>query len=107
MDADLAFKLARLRSQIAELGSSNCRRPEWMARASKVGDEEGHAQHQRDANNDDEDKESAHPYSSMRQEAPISIVGRTFFWCLLSRVDVAFSETSLAGCRKQHDHPAS
>jgi hypothetical protein len=33
-------------------------------------------------------------------------VGRTFFWCLLSRVDDAFSETSLAGCCKQHDHPA-
>jgi hypothetical protein len=35
-------------------------------RASEVSDKEGHAQHQRDAHNDDEDKESAHPYSSMR-----------------------------------------
>jgi hypothetical protein len=35
-------------------------------RASKVSNKEGHAQHQRDADNDDEDKESAHPYSSMR-----------------------------------------
>jgi hypothetical protein len=31
-----------------------------------VSDKEGHAQHQRDADNDDEDKESAHPYSSIR-----------------------------------------
>jgi hypothetical protein len=35
-------------------------------RALKVSNKEGHAQHQRDAYNDDEDKESAHPYSSMR-----------------------------------------
>jgi hypothetical protein len=32
----------------------------------KVSNKEGHAQDQRDAYNDDEDKESAHPYSSMR-----------------------------------------
>jgi hypothetical protein len=132
MDTDLAFKLAELRGQIAELGSSirqlqkagmdsasaqllitrkraelehlmnsngatatrqpavdkgACRRSaragrgwecnpsfhsrasgasEQDPRASKVSDEEGHAQHQRDAYNDDEDKEPAHPYSSMR-----------------------------------------
>jgi hypothetical protein len=35
-------------------------------RASKVSDKKGHTQHQRDADNDDEDKESAHPCSSMR-----------------------------------------
>jgi hypothetical protein len=35
-------------------------------RASEMSDKEGHAEHQRDAYNDDEDKESAHPYSSMR-----------------------------------------
>ena len=35
-------------------------------RALKVSNKEGHAQHQRDAYNDDEDKKSAHPYSSMR-----------------------------------------
>jgi hypothetical protein len=35
-------------------------------RASEVSDKEGHAQYQRDAYNDDEDKEPAHPYSSMR-----------------------------------------
>jgi hypothetical protein len=62
-----------------------------------VGDKESHAQHQRDADNDDEDQEPAHPFSSMRQEAPIG--GRTFFKCLLSRVDVAFRKTSSADCR--------
>jgi hypothetical protein len=35
-------------------------------RASEMSDKEGHAEHQRDAYNDDEDKESTHPYSSMR-----------------------------------------
>lgn len=65
MDTDLAFKLAGLRPD-QRIGS----------RGSKVGDKEGHAQHQRDADNDDEDQESAHPCSSMRQEAPIG--GRTF-----------------------------
>ena len=35
-------------------------------RASKVSHKKGHAQHQRDAYNDDEDKESAHPSSSIR-----------------------------------------
>jgi hypothetical protein len=35
-------------------------------RASEMSDKERHAEHQRDAYNDDEDKESAHPYSSMR-----------------------------------------
>jgi hypothetical protein len=35
-------------------------------RALEVSDKKGHAQHQRDADNDDEDKESAHPYSSIR-----------------------------------------
>ena len=35
-------------------------------RASEVADKERHTQHQRDADNDDEDKESAHSYSSMR-----------------------------------------
>jgi hypothetical protein len=33
MNRDLAFKLAKLRGQIAELGISygNCKRPEWIA----------------------------------------------------------------------------
>jgi len=35
-------------------------------RVSEVSDKERHTQHQRDAYNDDEDKESAHSYSSMR-----------------------------------------
>jgi len=39
---------------------------EQDACASEVGDKERHTQHQRDADNDDEDKESAHSYSSMR-----------------------------------------
>jgi hypothetical protein len=51
----------------------------------KVSNKEGHAQHQRDADNDDEDKESAHSYSSMRYESPIRIVGRTFFGTAVAR----------------------
>jgi hypothetical protein len=45
----------------------------------KMSDKEGHAQHQRDAYDDDEDKKSAHPYFLPCVETPIRIVGRTFF----------------------------
>jgi hypothetical protein len=39
---------------------------EQDTRASKVSHKKLHAQHHRDAYNDDEDKESTHPSSSMR-----------------------------------------
>jgi len=57
------------RQPAVDKGRFRCRASgasEQDQRHLKVSNKEGHAQHQRDAYNNDEDKKSAHPYSSMR-----------------------------------------